>query len=67
MSKNVLDVFTYETIDIIKNIKYYNNCTFLRPFSGYEKGDKVSSICINLELLIWNDNGKLVENDSITI
>jgi len=65
MLKNILDVFTYETLDIIKNVKYYN-CTFLKTLSEYKKGVKVSSICINLELLIWN-NDVLIENDSITI
>jgi hypothetical protein len=67
MSDNILNVFTYETAEIIKNVKCFKNCTLLKQFDSFKEGDKVAAICITLELFIWDDDGELVGNDTITI
>jgi hypothetical protein len=64
---NILDIFTYETIEIINNIKCFKNCTLLKPMNNFKKGDKVASICLTLGLLIWDDNDILIGDESITI
>jgi len=66
MSNNVLDVFTYETIELIKNVKYSKNCTFLKSVGDFKEGDKVDSICLNLGMLIWNGDD-LIGDESTTI
>lgn len=67
MSNNVLDVFTYETVEIIKSVKYFKNCTFLKSTDSFKEGDKVDSICLTLGLLIWDKKEDLIGDESITI
>ena len=67
MSNNILDVFTYETVEISKNVKCFNNCILLKSIGSFKEGDKVASISIQLGLLIWDNNGGLIGDESITI
>jgi len=67
MLNNILDIFVYETVEVIKNVKFFNNCTFLKSIDNFEKGDKVASICLTLGLLIWDNDGDLIGDESIII
>ena len=67
MTNNILDVFTYETVEIVKNVKCFRNCTLLKPFEAFKEGDKVAAICITLELFIWDEDGDLIGDEAITI
>lgn len=64
---NILDVFTYETVELIKNVKCFKNCTLLKSIDSFKEGDKVASICITLGLLIWDNDDNLIGDESITI
>ncbi len=64
---NILDVFTYETVEIIKNVKMFKNCTLLKPIDDFKEGYKVASICITLGLLMWNEDEDLIGDESITL
>jgi hypothetical protein len=67
MSNNILDIFTYENVEMIKNIKCFKNCTFLKSVNNFKEGDKVASICLTLGLLIWDNDSDLIGDESITI
>lgn len=68
MSHNVFNVFTYEKLDTSPDgTKIFIDCKFLKPFGKYIKGDKVSSLAIQLELFIYDEDGSMIENDSIII
>ena len=67
MSHNILNVFTYETSETSDKAKYFKDCTFKVPVGDYKEGDKVPSICIQLGLYIWDENGEFVSNDEVII
>ena len=64
---NILEVFTYETVEVIKNVKYFKNCTLLKSIDSFKEGDKVASICLTLGLLMWDQSDDLIGDESIMI
>jgi len=67
MPNNILDVFTYETVEIINNVKCFRHCTLLKPLESFKEGQKVAAICITLGLIIWDEDGNLIGDETITI
>lgn len=67
MTNNILDVFTYETVEIIKNVKYFKNCIFLKDTDDFRKGDKVDCISITLGLYVWDENDVFIGDETISI
>ncbi len=69
MTHNVFNIFSYETLETSDDgeVKIFVNCTFLKPFGNYKVDDKVTSLSLQLKLIIWDENGKYLENGLITV
>lgn len=54
-SYKFLDVFEFESSEPFQKVHFYDNCTFLRDFGKYKKGDQVKCIYVDREGTIWID------------
>jgi hypothetical protein len=68
MAHNVFGIFTYEQLEETEDgMKLFTDCTFLRQVGKYQKGDKIHSLSLNLDMYIWDEKGDLLDSVKATV
>ena len=67
MTNNVLNVFSYETSEILNGYRIFNDCILLQDFRDHKKGEKIESIALQVQLYMWDNNNVLIGDETVII
>lgn len=66
-SNNILNIFSYENIEILDKSRLFNECILLQDFGDHKKGEKIKSISIQLQLFMWDKNDVLIDDETVQL